>query len=78
MRTPVETGKSIDETGFDNSRKAFLSKSVLATGAAFISLTDKSFAEEAVKEANKETLIMKTTAGTMTFEFWPEVRGQVL
>lgn len=73
MNAPLEHGKS--PSSERDSRKAFLSKSLLTTSAALIAYSEKSYAEgsESVKEANKETLIMKTTAGTMTFEFWPEV-----
>ena len=69
-----DDAKSALDVGFDSSRKAFLSKTMLSSGAALLSFTQKSYADSGVaQEANKETLIMKTTAGTMTFEFWPEV-----
>ncbi len=70
-----ESGKSLHSERDISSRKAFIAKSALTTGSALISFADYARADgpEAVKDANKDILVMKTTAGTMTFEFWPEV-----
>ncbi len=70
-----ESGKSLQNEHDISSRKAFIAKSALATGSTLLSFADYARADgpEAVKEASKDILVMKTTAGTMTFEFWPEV-----
>jgi hypothetical protein len=72
------SGKSLDnarDSCDSSSRKAFLAKSFVTSGTALISFADYARADgpEAVKDASKDILSMKTTAGTMTFEFWPEV-----
>jgi hypothetical protein len=70
-----ESGKLMQNERDISSRKAFIAKSALTTGSALISFADYARADgpEAVKDVNKDILVMKTTAGTMTFEFWPEV-----